>query len=149
MLLQLPPGSLYWKGDADSLTKNLLSKVGNENDAYFNGTDSPVGESKTYLIASQPLIYFADFHIHLNAITASRTRVEIITYDSKVNTGAYAGRTAHGRSFLYVPVDPTTIEEYEILLRIGLQLGAKDMPPIEVPGPGSPVRQITKAKSDR
>jgi hypothetical protein len=35
MLLQLPPGSLFWKGDADALSKYLLVKHGNENDAYF------------------------------------------------------------------------------------------------------------------
>src|SRR5258706_536767 len=45
ILLQLPPGNLFWKGDADALSKQLLTKPGNENDAYFYGTDSPVGES--------------------------------------------------------------------------------------------------------
>ncbi len=146
MLLQLPPGFLFWKGDADSLAKNLLTKPGNENDAYFYGTDSPVGESLVHFRDGQPLIYFADFHIHLTSVGPQKTRVEIITYDSSVNTGVRAPWSpARGRTFIYVKVDKTTVEEYQILLGIAEQLGVKDMPKCVIPGPDSPVRQLTRA----
>jgi hypothetical protein len=144
MQLQLPPASLIWKGDADALSKHLLTKTGNENDAYFYGTDSPVGESLVYPKDGQPLIYFADFHIHLAAVDPRKTRVEIFTYDSSVNTGAKGPRSAHGRTFLFVPVAPTTVEEYQILLRIGEQIGVKGMPRPVIPAPDSPVRELTK-----
>lgn len=143
MLLQLPPGFLFWSGDADALAKNVLTKPGNEDDAYYYCTDSPVGESAVHFKNGQPLIYFADFHIHLAAIAPRRTRVEIFTYDSSLNTGVRAPWSPeHGRSFIYVKVHPTTVEEYEILLQIGEQLG-KEMPKIIKPGPDAPVREIT------
>lgn len=144
MLLQLPPGSLFWKGDADALSKHLLTKPGNENDAYFYGTDSPVGESQVYFKDGQPLIYFADFHIHITAVESRKTRVEIFTYDSSVNTSVNAPWSpAHGRSFVYVKVNPTTIEQYQILLGIGKQLGKNDMPPLVTPEPDVSVKELT------
>jgi hypothetical protein len=144
MLLQLGPGSLFFKGDADALAKGILTRPGNENDAYFYGTDSPVGESQVYFKDGQPLIYFADFHIHLTAVDPRRTRVEIFTYDSSVNSGLYAPWSpAQGRSFIYVKVDPTTVEQYQILLRIGEQLGTKDMLQLVTPGSDSPVKELT------
>jgi hypothetical protein len=143
MELQLPPGFLFWKGDADALSKQLLTKPGNENDAYFYGTDSPVGESQVYVRNSKPLIYYADFHIHLTSLAPDKTRVEILTYDSVVVVGVEKSWSPHGTSFIAVKVDPTTVEEYQILLRIGEQLGAKRMLPISVPTPQSPVKELT------
>ena len=145
MLLQLPPGNLFWKGDADALSRQLLTMPGNENDAYFYASDSPVGESPVYSRDGQPLIYFADFHIHLATAGPRKTRVEIFTYDSRVNTGIDAGwAPAHGRRFIYLTVPPTTVEEYQILLGIGVQLGTMGMPVLETPGPNSPTRELRK-----
>ena len=136
-----------WKGGGDADAKRLLTKPENENDAYFYATDSPVGESSVYFKDGQPLIYFANFHIHLSVVEPRKSRVGIVTYDSAVNTGAHAGWSpAHGRRFLYVPVDPTTVEEYQILLRIGDELGAKGMPPLVTPETDSAVKTITKSR---
>jgi hypothetical protein len=147
ILLQLPPGSLLWKGDGDALSKQLLTKPGNEYDAYFCGGDSPFGESAVYFNDGVALPYFADFHIHLRAINQRRTRVEITTYDSSVNTGVNAGWSpARGHVSLYVTVDPTTVEEYQILLMIGQQLGTMNMPVVVTPGPDSTVKQVTKSR---
>jgi hypothetical protein len=143
MALQLPPGLLFWKGDADALTKGLLTKLGNENDAYFYATDSPVGESQVYFKGGQPLIYYADFHIHLTAVGSQKTSVEIFTYDSSVVTGVDESLLPHRPSFISVKVDPTTVEEYQILLRIGEQLGTKGMPPLVTPGTDAPVKELT------
>jgi hypothetical protein len=146
MALQLPPGSLFFKGDADALSKHLLTQPGNENDAYFYGTDSPIGESQVYFKDGQPLIYYADFHIHLNALGPQKTRVEISTYDSSLVTGVDESWSAHGPSFIFVRVQSTTIEEYQILLGIGKQLGTKNMPQPVTPTPDSAVRQLTKPR---
>jgi len=144
--LQLGAGSLFFKGDADSLTDGILAKPGNENDAYFYGANAPVGEFQVYFKDGQPLIYFADFHIHLTVIDPRKTRVEIYTYDSIVNTGVRGPNTVHGRSFIYVKVKPTTVEEYQILLRIGEKLGTKNMPLLVTPGPDAPVKELTKPR---
>jgi hypothetical protein len=145
-LLRLPPAMLFWKGDADALAKFLLTKPGDENDAYFYATDSPVGLSQVYFKDGQSLIYFADFHIHLAELGPMKTRVEITTYDPVVNTTARGPWSLErgGRPFIYVPVDPTTVEEYQILRGIGEQLGATNMPAVLVPDSNAPAQPVTK-----
>lgn len=124
---------LLWKGDADLLAKNLLIKPGNENDAYLYGDISPIGESQVYFKNGQPLIYYADFHIHVTAVSPKKTRVDISTYDSSVAVGVDENWSPRGPSLIEVDVDPTTIEEYQLLLNIGKQLGAAEMPPLVLP----------------
>lgn len=135
--------SLFFKGDADALSKNLLTKAGNENDAYLFGSTSSLGESQVYFKGGHPLIYYADFHIHLTAISPQKTRVEIFTYGSRVVTGVDKRYSPHGPSLIFVEVPPTTIEQYQILLRIGQQLGITNMPPLVVPGRDASVRELT------
>ena len=134
---------LIWKGEADVLTRGALAKPGTENDAYLSGGGTCVGESKTYFKDDQPLIYFADFHIHLTALDERKTRVEIFAYGSYVVTGLDESWSPHGPSLISAEVDPTTIEQYQILLDIGRQLGAKEMPPLLTPGPDDPVKELT------
>jgi len=135
--------SLFFKGDADALSKNLLTKAGNENDAYLFGSTSSLGESQVYFKDGQPLIYYADFHIHLVAIGPQKTRVEISTYGSRVVAGLDKSWSPHGPSLIFVEVPPTTIEQYQILLGIGQQLGTTNMPPLVTPGPDAPVKELT------
>jgi len=138
--------SLLWKGDADSLANGLLTKSGNENDAYVWGGGRPVGESQTYFKDGHPLIYFADFHIHLTATSPQKTRVEVTAYGSSVVTGLDKSWSPHGPSLIFVTVEPSTIEEYQILLKVGEQLGTKNMSPLVTPGTDSPVRELTKPR---
>jgi len=143
LALQQPAPSLFFKGEADTISKHLLTKAGNENDAYLFGSTSPIGESQVYFKDNQPLIYYADFHIHLTALDPKKTRVDIFTCDSSVVAGLDEGWSPHGPSFIYVEVPPTTIEQYQILLGIGQQIRTKDMPPLVTPGPEAPVKQLT------
>jgi hypothetical protein len=135
-----------WKGDGDALAKGILTKPGNENDAYIYGGDTPVGESQVYFKDGQPLIYYADFHIHLSAVGPQKTQVDIYTYDSSLVTGVDESWSPHGPSFISVSVPPTTIEEYRILLGIGEKLGTKSMPRLVTPGWDSPVKLLTKTR---
>ena len=150
MVLQQPPGSLLWKGKSESLSDGILTQPGNENDFYLFNGGSPVDESPVYFKDGQPLIYFADFHIHISAISAAQTRVEIFTHDPLLNTGMSGGFSpARGSTFLYVAVDPTTIEEYQILLRIGKQMGLTNMPPLVLPKADAPTRTVIKSRPRR
>ena len=146
--LEEPTPRLFWKGDADALTKGILTKPGNESDAYLYNSDAPV-ESQVYFKDAQPLIYYADFQIHLTAIGQHKTRVEIFTYDSNVGTGIDERWSPHGPKLIRVVVEPTTVEEYQILLRIGEKLGTKDMPPLVIPKTDSPIRQLAKPRQSR
>jgi hypothetical protein len=134
---------LLWKADGDALTRGIFTKPGNENDAYLYGGGASVGESKTYFKDDQPLIYYADFHIHLTAIGPRKTRVDIFTYDSSVVTGVDESWSPHGPALICASVDPTTIEQYQILLKVGENLGAKDMPSLVTPGPDASVKELT------
>jgi hypothetical protein len=134
---------LLWKGDGDVLAKGLLAKTGNENDAYIYGDARPIGESPIYFKDGQPLIYYADFHIHLTAISPKKIRVEIFTYGSSVITGLDKSWSPHGPSFIFMAVPPTTIEQYQILLGIGQQLGTANLPPLVTPGPDAPVKEFS------
>jgi hypothetical protein len=134
--------TLFWKGNGDPLSKNLLTKPGNENDAYLYGDISPFGESAVYFKDHQPVICYADFHIHLSAVEPGKTRVEITAYRSRVVTGLDTSWQAHGPSLIFVLVPATTVEEYEILLAIGAELGAKNMPKLEIPAPDGPSKSL-------
>jgi hypothetical protein len=138
--------ALLWKGDGDALSKNLLTKPGNESDAYLWSDVSPIGESQVYYKNDQPLIYYADFHIHLSTVGQKKTRVDIATYNSSVAAGVDQSWSPHGPSLIEVNVDPTTIEEYQILLHIGEQVGTKDMPPLVIPGPDAAVKELTLSR---
>ena len=136
---------LRWRQEGDGLANGPLAKPGKENDAYLAGEGAPFCESEVYFKDSQPLLYYADFHIHLTAISPRKTRVEIYTYGSKVAADVdQRFSPVHGPGLKLVDVAPTTVEEYQILRRIGDKLGVKEMPPLVTPPPNAPLRQITK-----
>jgi hypothetical protein len=143
--LQQPEPRLFWKGDADALAKGLLTKPGNEDDAYVYNADAAF-ESQVYFKDGQPLFYQADFHLHLTALGPRKTRVEIFTYDPCVGTGVDERWSPHGPRLVRVVVEPSTLEEYQILLRIGEQLQTTNMPPLVTPGPDSSIQQLTKPR---
>jgi hypothetical protein len=143
--LREPPGFLHWKGDQDIdyLTDYTFDKPGNEDDAYYVSYGAPLGESDVYLVDGHPLIYSADFHIHIAAVGQGKTRLQIFTHHSRVTAGIDESWSPHGPANVYVQVPPTTIEEYQLLLRVGRELGANEMPPLVTPGPNAPVKEVT------
>ncbi|WP_291530026.1 hypothetical protein [Bacteroides sp. UBA939] len=87
--------------------------------------------SKIYFRFGKPLPYFVEFHLHLDSISEHKTKVEIFTLDPEIFLfGIGYGHIGFSRS---KKVPPSTIEEYEILLAIGEQLGERDMPPCNYP----------------
>lgn len=121
-------GKIDFAGDSVILSiraKKIFSNDINKNDYYFSGGFFP--ESKVYINKKKLLPYYADFHIHLSEIDRSRTKVEIQTFNSKVEIGTellpslpHLVRQAKTKA-----VSPTTIEEYMILLNIGKVLGVE------------------------
>ena len=87
--------------------------------------------SKIYFRFGKPLIYFVEFRIHLDSISEKKTKVEIFTLDPEIFLfGVGVGQIGYSRT---KKVSPSTIEEYEILLSIGEQLGEKGMPACNYP----------------
>ncbi|PGH39809.1 MAG: hypothetical protein CRN43_06800 [Candidatus Nephrothrix sp. EaCA] len=110
--------------------EKIFSSGSNKNDYYFSRGLFP--ESKVYFSKkNKPFPYYADFHIHISEIDSGRTKVEIYTFNSKIEIGSeffpslpHLVRLAKTKA-----VPPTTIEEYTILLKIGEVLGI-EMPPM-------------------
>lgn len=131
---------LVWHGDENPFAKNVFSRTNTEYDAYLYGMGEAVGRSSVYVNGGKELLYYAEFQIHLVPAGPQKTRVEILTRDSHVE----AGTEWHPfvRAGIYATVAPTSVEEYEILLDVGTQLGVQNMPKIIKPDASSPTRKI-------
>jgi len=122
--------ALYLKGDMDCYTF-IYEDSKNVNDALLDRLCDI--ESKIYYKFGNPLPYGASFHIHLDSISENKTKVEVFTLNPKIVLGVIMfGNIGHGHARVK-EVPPSTIEDYEILLSIGEQLGEKGMPKCNYP----------------
>lgn len=147
MLLDFPEKeSIYY-----DRVKDLFSTKGNSNDFYLHNFGDRIGESKIYFSSKtfksseptrdkvkkgDPLDYYAEFHLHLTLIDSTHTKVAIFTINPMVVTGEklLPSFPHFGANPKYKSVPPSTIEEYEILLKIGKGLGVEDtMPKLMMP----------------
>ena len=112
--------------------EKYLKTPENINDAIYR----PTVNSRVYYNAEEPIRHSLIFHIHIISLSERTTLVEVRMIKSEIEIGEdnfhklFPGHV----SFVMKSVPPTTIEEYEILLKIGEGLGIKDqMPPIILP----------------
>lgn len=112
--------TVYAKEDYDNdiLSKNI------KNDALLRNHYDV--KSKMFFRFGNPLPYSPEFIIHLDSISEKKTNVVVFTSDTVVVVGGI-GFNHFGYTF-EKKVSPSTIEEYEILLLIGRQLGQEGMP---------------------
>ena len=97
--------------------------------------ENPIGTS-TYYRGSKPLPFYSDYLLNIEPVTEELTLVSITGKNTHVVTGKTTtfGPCGLVRVNKTASVEPTTIEEYEILLAIGKELGlAEIMPPITYP----------------
>ena len=83
-------------------------------------------KSKMFFRFGKPLPYFPEFIIHLDSISEKKTNVVVYTSDTTIVVGGIG--VPHFGYTWEKKVSPSTIEEYEILLLIGQQLGQEGMP---------------------
>lgn len=115
-----------------SFSKHIFQKPENSNDLYLHSFGTPINSSYVYFGGGKPLRYRAEFQLHLTALGPDRTRVSVITHKPTVINGSKCCGL-HGYVSNDVPVEPTTIEEYKILLFLGRLLGTQDMPSLRLP----------------
>ena len=115
-----------------SFSKHIFQNPENSNDLYLHSFGTPINSSYVYFGGGKPLRYRAEFQLHLTALDPHRTRVSVITHKPTVINGSKCCGL-HGYVSNDVPVEPTTIEEYKILLFVGRLLGTQDMPPLRLP----------------
>jgi hypothetical protein len=137
-------GQLLWKSDSNPFAEIIYTNKANDNDAYISYMGNSVGESTIYFKDGSPLTYYADFQIHIVSNSPTKTVVSIKTFDSHI----LAGIEWHpvGQAGIFLTVEPTSIEEYQILLDIGKQLECKEMPNLTLPSGGA---NVIKKKHDR
>ncbi len=100
-----PTFSLYWKGGRHPEEVTIFKNPVDENDVYVSCNEMPICRSKVYTDwRARPLEYLADFQLHIIPQGAKETLVKVIT----VNPRVMARET-------YLDVQPTTVEEDEIL----------------------------------
>jgi len=101
-----------------------------------------VGLSRNYLFTKNNVspYYRAIFHLVIDSIDNNHTRVKIETISPVIFVGKQlqmGGHTIFPEFYWHsvaVPVEPSTLEEYEILMKIGELTGIKkEMPPLILP----------------
>lgn len=109
--------------------------VGKRYNFFLGALHDPIGKSAVYFARGEALDYLAEFNLCIRKRGDEETAVQVDTTRSEVIAGKKFGFGSCGPGFAnrYVAVEPTTIEEYEILLKIGRALGEKDMPPLILP----------------
>jgi hypothetical protein len=113
-------------------SKHVFENPENSNDLYLHSYGEPISHSFVYSAVGDALKYRATFQLHLTAPTENSTKVSVITHNPTVINGSKCCGL-HGYVSNDVPVEPTTIEEYKILLFVGRLLGAQNMPPLRLP----------------
>jgi hypothetical protein len=107
----------------------------NAHDLYLQSFGVPVWESPVYHGSRGGLPFIAEFHVHFSASEAGRTSVAVRALRTEVINGMHygLGSCGPGWAWRYVPVEPTSIEEYLILRYIGEAVGAPAMPEVVLP----------------
>lgn len=118
--------------DDPSFSREVFQDPSNINDLYLHSWGQPISFSRVYFGGGKPLKYRANFQLHLTALSGNNTKVSVIVHNPTVINGSKCCGL-HGYVSNDVPVEPTTIEEYKILLFIGRLLGQQNMPPLRLP----------------
>lgn len=114
--------------------ETIFRDPANTNDIYLHSLDSPFVLSSVYYGKYGNLPFEASFHLHLTA-NGSNTLASITALNPQVINGTKfgVGPCGPGQGNNYVPVQPTTIEEYSILRYFGAYLGVTNMPAVILP----------------
>ena len=110
----------------------IFANSENHSDIYLHSWGEPIDPSEVYFGGGKPLRYRAEFQIHFTAVDNDNTQISVITHKPSVINGSVCCGL-HGYKSNDVAVEPTTIEEYKILLFIGRILSVSDMPPLRLP----------------
>ena len=122
-----------WTREDEWFGREIFADPANSNDLFI----TPNGDaliSRTYFLDGKPVDYLSDYHLHLEPVGSDSTRVTVIAVNPRIQKG-YRGGVMGISGLKFIPVEPTTIEEYCILLYIGNLLGDTTMPPLTLPEP--------------
>lgn len=123
----------YWNSRFSKIRPEYFKDSVNKEDFYLDSTIP--NKSHQYRKRGKGLDYVVAFQLKFISIDSTRTEVKVITLNPHVAVGKkLLPALPHlVRGDAYRKVKPSTIEEYEILLRIGRALQQEKMPPIVYP----------------
>jgi hypothetical protein len=107
--------------------KETFARAGDKTDVYLHSFGEPI-LSSVYCVLGRRLPYRVEFAIRVQAV-GEGSQVSVEALNPRVLKGI-GGFGPHGTYSAEVPVRPTTIEEYSLLLYIGDALGAPPMPDV-------------------
>ena len=111
-------------------SKDYFLQPNTSNDIYLKAMISP-WLSKYYYSDSKPIEYSADFVFKLAKIDENSTDVKVVAIDPEIISGMGLG--IHGPKNIYTKAQPTTIEEYSLLLFMADKLGDNTLLPLKLP----------------
>jgi hypothetical protein len=114
---------------------NRFKKNDNKQDLFLWSLNDYCKSRIYYNEKGIPFDYWVSFYLHLEKIDEIHTKVIITTIEPKIVIGhEFMPTPPHFvRKSKFMKVEPSTIEEYEILLEIGKLLGEKNMPCLSLP----------------
>jgi hypothetical protein len=116
---------------ADSLFgREHFEKPNTENDIFIHSFGQ-FWYSPIYFAGGKPLEFRTPFILTLEEIDKERTLLKVRPEHPKVIKGV-AGLTAHGFYSKEIEVEPTTVEEYTLILFIAEQLGDTTLRPLTI-----------------
>lgn len=122
---------LYFEGsEFPEEVADIFSRPENKEDFYLYDELPWINESYVY----PGLKYHASFHLHILEIDKGHTEVIVNTLNPRVIIGEelLPSGPHFAKDYKYHDVEPSTIEEYEILFKIGQALN-QDMPKVLYP----------------
>lgn len=112
-------------------SKEYYKNPNAKNDIYVHCFGTP-WYSKLYYTDNKPLKYRTAFIIKLKKVDENKTQIEIIAENPTVINGI-SSYGSHGAIALNTKVEPSSIEEYTLLLFIANHLGESNLPKIRFP----------------
>jgi hypothetical protein len=89
-------------------------------------------DSRSYYVGGKPLEFSGSFFVDFERAGTGNTRVSVTAIELSARNGTTRG--LHGAVVPNITVlEPTSIEEYEILLYLGNRVGEAAMPPLRLP----------------
>ncbi len=113
------------------LTAMKIMKNENRNHFFINNLSwNSTGRSKLYYTWWGKLKLYPSYHIILDSLSESKTKITIKSYpEVKIGIYIFQNHLIPNIAPKKVRVEPSSIEEYDILRNIGILLEEKNMPP--------------------
>ena len=116
----------------------IVEKLEKSENKYDMFIDSRFSNFKSYTYKNQDgenLLYLVSFYLHLDSVDINRTRINVETFEPELIRGydllpSPPHFVRNPKRFIG---EPSSIEEYSILLKIGKAIGERNMPSLILP----------------